>query len=55
MVAYNPAKGMMRKYDPFELDREKLDLPPNDIQINKDILAGRIAPNLISMYKRLRK
>lgn len=55
MVAYNPAKGMMRKYDPFELDREKLNLPPNDIQINKDILAGRIAPNLISMYKRLRK
>ncbi len=55
MVAYNPAKGMMRKYDPFKLDREKLDLPPNDIQINKDILAGRIAPNLISMYKRLRK
>lgn len=55
MVAYNPAKGMMRKYDPFELDREKLDLPPNDIQINKEVLAGCVAPNLISMYKRLRK
>lgn len=55
MVAYNPTKGMMRKYDPFDVERDKLDLPPNDIQINTDVLAWRIAPNLISMYKRLRK
>lgn len=55
MVAYNPSKWLMRKYDPYDLDREKLWLPPASDQLNTDIIDGRVAPNLISMYRWLRK
>lgn len=55
MVAYNPSRWLMRKYDPYDLDREKLGVPPASDQINVDVVEGKVAPNMISMYRWLRK
>ncbi len=54
MCAYSPEHGLMRKQDPAYLDRQKLWLDPGSAQINRDVVAGIIAPNLLGQYKRLR-
>ena len=55
MVAYSKEYGMIRKYDPFGIDWSKLWLPPASAQINRDVVSWDIAPNLLSLYQRLRK
>ena len=55
MVAYSKKNGLMRKYDPYGIEWNKLWLAPASAQINKDVVSWDIAPNLTSMYERLRK
>ena len=55
MVAYSKKYGMMRKHDPYGIDWGKLWLSPASAQINRDVVAWDIAPNLPSLYERLRK
>lgn len=55
MVAYSKQYGLMRKQDPFGIQWNRLWLAPGSAQINKDIVSWDIAPNLTSMYERLRK
>lgn len=55
MVAYSKQYWLMRKYDPFGLEWNKLWLVPWSAQINKDVVSWNVAPNLTSMYERLRK
>ena len=55
MVAYTTPYWFWRKHDPVYIDRNKLWLPPASDQINRDVVAWEIAPNLLSMYQWLRK
>jgi hypothetical protein len=54
MCAYSPDHWLMRKQDPAFLEWNKLGLDPWSAQINRDVVAWLIAPNLLWQYKRLR-